>query len=205
MIEHHDRIHRTDPMAKRRVMHEQEHRAGTLIELLFEPRKALGTIATRVGPGRFGIEKQATALRCLAARLHKSVLIPRNLWETTGKGRRIIMVADHQHQWHRQAADLGFKGGIGIRVAPMGQIAGDDGEIRIPMFGVDTVHGQREAAGWVMATCAAAPETIPVSRSATNRRSCGSLRPRRISSSRRCRSEGGSVVTSMIDIPKLVY
>ena len=138
-------------MAKRRVMHEQEHRAGTLVELLFEPRKALGTIATRVGAGRFGIEKQATALRCLAARLHKSVLIPRNLWETTGKGRRIIMVADHQHQWHRQAADLGFKGGIGIRVAPMGQIAGDDGEIRIPMFGVDTVHGQREAAGWVCA------------------------------------------------------
>ena len=88
-----------------------------------------------------GVEEQKAPGRCPLHRLHEAVRVQRLVREVLGKDLALVVVADQELERRFERRQGLGKLSESFRLAPMGQVAGNDHQIGIGVVSVDVGDG----------------------------------------------------------------
>lgn len=117
-------------------MHEDQERAFVGSELIFEPRLPGAAVVTGVCLRSPCVEKQAAGVAGIDKSLRKTASVAA-FREYLEKCRAVVVIADAELRRHWQLREPLFQSDVVATVAPVGEISGDDQQLRIPVIAQD--------------------------------------------------------------------
>ena len=127
-------------------MHEEQHRLVALRQPLGQPLCTLFAQHAVAHAGFVGVEEDAAVTADGHLVLHEAVGVHRHLREVRAKALAAVVVAQDGKHRHGQAAELLRELAVGVRVAGVGQVAGDNTQRGIAMLCDHAVDAAGQAA-----------------------------------------------------------